>query len=154
MEISPWKLIDTLWLRTAIAAFLTANYARGGDLLPSSKNVDVYLRLGFGGVERGDPCLVGVVGGEPVGFVLWTGTPSPVLDTRWRTINALGSYTTPGARSRGVAGALRDRAWAEAKSLGYERVIGPIHTSNDRGAQEFITVFNAWPTTWQFEALL
>jgi len=153
MEIGPWKAIDATWLKAAIGEFLRANLERGGDLLPTSRNCEVLLRLGLAGAEAGDPCLVAVVGGEPVGYVLWVGAP-PTLDTRYKTINALGSYTAPGSRSNGVAAALRAEAWAMTRALGFERVIGPVHLSNARGIQEFVEVFHAWPTTVQMEALV
>lgn len=153
MEIAPWKAIDAPWIKWAIGEFLRANLDRGGDLLASPRNVDALLQLGLAGASAGDPCLVAVVGGELVGYVLWVGV-SPILDTRWRTINALGSYTAPGSRSNGVAARLRAEAWDMTRALGYERVIGPVHLSNPRGIQEFVQVFHAWPTTVQMEALV
>ena len=152
IEVCPWKPIDSAWLRHAIHEFLLANVARGGDLLPTSRNVSAYLKLGLDGAARGEPCLVAITSGEPVAFVLWVGTPSPALDSRWKTINALGSYTEPHARRSGVARRLREEAWAMTKALGYERVIGPMSLSNERGMREFIEVFDAWPTWATFEA--
>lgn len=154
MIVRPWAAVDVAWLRGAIEAFLAANAARGGDLIVNERNVTTYLQLGMGGALRGDPCLVAILKEHPVGFVLWVGTPNPPLDSRWKTINALGSYTEPEARSKGVADALRRAAWDMTVAQGYERVHGPMHLSNARGIEEFIHVWDAWPTTCTFEVMV
>lgn len=152
MEITPWKYIDESWLRSSLESFLRSNVARGGDLLPTSRNVSSLLSIGYAGSRNGDPCLVAIIAGEPIGFVLWAGMP-PGLDCRWKTVYAHGSFTSVGARSAGVAGALRAEALRMSKALGYERVIGPVAMSNAKGISEFVSQ-GAWPTHCQMELLL
>jgi len=152
MVIRSWARRDTNWLRGALRAFLQAGIERGGDLLPTDRNVDALLNLGLLGAERGDPCLVA---DDPlVAFVLWTAPEgSHLVDMRWKTIQAIGSYTEIGERSFGVAGALREAARRMAVDLGYERITGPVHLTNGRGLREFCER-GAWPTSVQMELLL
>lgn len=154
MDVRGWQECDRPWLREAIYAFLAAGAARGGDLLPTARNVETYLQMGYGGAHKGDPCLVAIVNGQPVAFVLWVGQGTPLLEQRWKTIYALGSYTEPRARSHGYADELRVRAREIARALGYERIIGPVSLTNARGVDVFIRDYDAWPTHIQFEAFV
>lgn len=153
LEIRPWRTDDSTWLRTAITDFMKAGEARGGDLLATPRNVDTYLQLGLHGAAAGDPCLVAVVDGRPVAYVMWIGVPD-VVDSRYRSLNAIGSYTLPQWRSQRIAAALREEALRISRARGYERVTGPVHNTNERGIREFVEAYGAWPVATVFELLL
>jgi GNAT superfamily N-acetyltransferase len=150
LRVVPWSQTHVPWLRHAIGEFFEAGLARGGDLLRTPRNVDAYLALGLAGAEAGDPCLLALVEDVPVAFVMWTGFPD-VLDCRWRTVHAVGSYTEPQWRNKTIATALRETAICGAKARGYERAIGPVFHSNARGIYEFCVNYGAWPMSTNFE---
>jgi GNAT superfamily N-acetyltransferase len=149
MEITGWQRENRLWLRATCIEFLRVLEKRGGDLLPTTRNADFLCELGYAGSERGEPCLVGFIDDTPVAWILWC-APSPILDMKWRTMNAIGSYTEPSSRSQGIAHHLRKRAVKMTKRLGYQRISGPVAMSNRRGHEEFIG-WGAWPTSVQWE---
>lgn len=151
IKIIPWNETHVPFLTSALRGFFEAGYDRGGDVLPTERNISAFIKLGIGGARRGDPCLVATVDDIPAGFVLWVGTEFPVLDSRWKTIQALGSFTEFSFRSRGVADTLRKEALRVTRERGYERILGPVHMSNPRGISEFIFNYDAWPTTVTFE---
>lgn len=153
LTIQPWSQVHTAWLRPAIREFLKAGEARGGDLLATERNVDTYLKIGMQGALKGDPCLLALVDYQPVAYVLWVGAPD-VVDSKYKTINAIGSYTEPAHRSKFIAAALRDRALAMSRERGYTRVYGPVHNTNERGIKEFCVAYQAWPVSTNFELLL
>lgn len=149
-----WEERDSEWLRGAIKGFLQEGMMKGGDLIDSEKNIECYLRLGLAGAERKDPCLVGILNDVLVGFVFWIGIPNAQLDTRWRTIQALGSYTLPEFRGKGIADRLRRLARSLAKIQGYERIYGPVLAENKRGIEVFEKEYEAKICGYNFEQFI
>lgn len=150
MDIAPWKDIDRAAIRSMILDFLKAGAERGGDLVPCSENVDALWRLGRQLADAGDPCLVGIVGGEPVAYVQWGGVNTAPFVSRFKTCHTFGSFTQHRHRHHGIAGALRSEALTMARALGYQRIIGPVAFQNQRGMAEFVAQ-GAWPTHAQWE---
>lgn len=153
LTIEPWSQVHASWIRHAISEFFEAGLARGADLLNTPRNVDVYLKIGMQGALKGDPCLLALVDYQPVAYVLWVGVPD-VVDSKYRSVNAIGSYTEPAHRNRTIATALRETALRMCREKGYERVVGPVHNTNTRGLQEFCLTYGAWPVSTNFELLL
>jgi GNAT superfamily N-acetyltransferase len=153
LQIIPWSSDHESWLRNAIMGFLDAGLERGGELLNTPKNVDAYLGIGLRGAAQGDPCLLAMVDGKPVAYVMWVGA-SNLIDLRWKTINAIGSYTDPEHRSKLIASALRDTALRITRERGYEKITGPVQLNNTRGVYEFCVTYGAWPTSVQFDILV
>lgn len=154
MALRPWSQDDAPWLRTSLRQFVEANLARGGDFLPTERNIETLLTLGLEGAQAGYPCYIATRDAMPIAFVLWCPAPgAETLDCRWKTIVAYASFTAPEARGNGVAGALRQGALARTKALGFTRIMGPVALSNEKGMQEFVRQ-GAWPTHAQWEILL
>lgn len=154
MEIRHWEEKDKEWLKDSIREFLRAGLERGGDLLDTDKNIEAYLKLGYAAVARGEPCLIAIQDGFRAGFVFWIGIPNPQLDERWRTIQALGSYTVPNFRSWGIADRLRLSAREMAKKLGFERISGPVHVTNEKGIKVFEAFYGAKINVHNFEQFI
>lgn len=154
IKIDFWKEEDRPWLSKAVMRFLESGLERGGDVLATEKNVQTYLRLGFAGVDNGDPCLVGFVNDIRVGFVFWIGLENQEIDVKWKTIHALGSYTDPIYRSHGIADSLRLEAKRIAKEKGYERIFGPVQAANEKGVGVFLDYYGAKICTLQFEKFI
>jgi GNAT superfamily N-acetyltransferase len=149
-----WEERDSEWLRDAIKGFLQEGMARGGDVLDSERNIECYLRLGLAGAERKDPCLIALLNSLYVGFVYWIGIPNAQLDTRWKTIQALGTYTLPEFRGQGIANRLRLLARGLAKVQGYERIFGPVSAENRRGIEVFEKEYGARVCVYNFEQFI
>ena len=149
--IRAWRAEDETVVCEMLKDFLHAGIARGGDLLPTERNIKFLWGIGIEAAGRGEPCLVFVNGKDPCAFVLWHYVNG--VDSRWRTCYALGSYTSPDVRSRLIARDLRFAARDICVRDGIERVIGPVHLTNARGLGEFI-VQGAWPTAVQMERFL
>lgn len=150
VEIQPWSETYEEWLRGAIARFFEAGLARGGELLNTPRNVDLYYKIGLNGAKQGDACLLALVDNTPVAYVMWVGS-SPLVDTLHRTVNAIGSYTEPAFRNRIIATILREKAIQISVERGYERATGPVQLNNARGIREFCVAYNAWPTSVNFD---
>ena len=153
IRVVPWSLTYADWLRDAIRQFFEVGLGRGGDVLPTVRNIDLYLKIGLDGAARGDACLLALVNEQPVAYVMWVGSPD-VLDTRHKVVNAIGSYTDPAYRQRAIATALREEAIRLSKLRGYEKAVGPVLNTNERGIREFCTAYNAWPMSTNFEYYL
>ena len=150
IRVVPWSSDYTQWLRGAIRQFFEVGIGRGGDLLPTVRNIDLYLKIGLDGAARGDACLLALVDEQPVAYVMWVGSPD-VIDTRHKVVNAIGSYTDPAHRNRAIATALRAEAIRLSKARGYEKAVGPVLNTNARGIREFCTAYDAWPVSTNFE---
>ena len=150
LHVVPWSHTHVSWLRHAIGEFFEAGLAQGGDILRTQRNVDAYLSLGLAGAERGDPCLLAIVGDVPVSYTMWIGVP-PMLDSKWKTLNAMGSFTTPSWRHRGVSLALREAGVQLAKERGYERITATAFNSNERGIHDFCVGLEGWPVSTNVE---
>ena len=147
-----WRGEDSEALRPMLRAFLQEWADRGAELLPTENNVSYLLGQGMAWASHGCPTLVAEQDGELLAYVQW-GWISLPLDLRWTTCHALGSYTKPHARHRGIAGRLRQEAKRRCLDAGIERIQGPVHLTNTRGIDEFIQQ-GAWPTTVQMEVFL
>lgn len=122
--IRPWRPSDWKAMRGLVHAFLTENYAAGGDFRPTRRNVEAFVRKGVKSASQGDPCLLAYAGGELVGFTLWTGAPDLGLDQRDRVCFGLGTYVIPSARRQGWSRRLREVAKETASAAGYTRIDG------------------------------
>lgn len=150
IRVVPWSPAYSEWLRGAIRQFFEVGLTRGGDILPTERNIDLYLKIGLDGAAKGDACLLALVNDRPVAYVMWVGSP-PILDTRHKVVNAIGSYTEPAFRNRTIATALREEAIRISKARGYGKAVGPVLNTNARGIREFCTAYNAWPVSTNFE---
>ncbi len=150
LKIERWSPLYQDQLKQMISAFFQASLDRGGDLLNTPRNIDVYYNLGIRKAAEGDPCLIALSDGVPVAYVMWTGAPD-VVDTKHKTINAIGSYTTPTHRNKLVATALREEALRITRERGYTKIVGPVQLNNARGVREFCETYGAWPTSVNFE---
>ena len=153
LRIRPWHEQDQPALQWQILQFLKAQGDRGGDLAATTKNAGLFFQLGLGLAQKGDPTLVATLNAYPVGWICW-GEPVTPFECKWKTCHTFGSYTAPQFRKEGVSMQLRDVAWAMAEQLGYERIIGPVHTSNRRGLKLFKAGYGAKATAVQFEFFL
>lgn len=153
MHIRFWNEKDQDWLLYAIKKFLEDGLDKNGDLLPTDRNARIYYATGISAVGRGDPCLVCVVDGVFAGFVYWIGVGN-FMDQRWNTIQALGSYTVPEFRSRGVADKLRKEARRIAIEKGYNRIFGPVHFDNKKGLEVFEKEYGAKINSVNFEFII
>jgi GNAT superfamily N-acetyltransferase len=155
LHLRSWHVDDHPALLWMVWDFLTAGIERGGDVLPTERNVNRLIQNGQRWADAGRPCLVATVdgGGTPVGYVEWGwDEPSP-FDVRWRTCFAFGTYVMPRFRGQGVATTLRARARGMCTAAGIERIVGPVHLTNpaalsDLGGQGW------WPTAVQMELLV
>lgn len=147
--IRPWNEGDIEQLRPMVEGFLLEVIDRGGDVACTEHNCAAYIALGLGASLRGEPTTVWDEDGKLLSFCLWTSLPS-MFEYRMRTIWAVGAYSLPGARGHLYAKALRDHAVARVWDLGFDRVAGPIHTSNVRG-QQVMADYGAWPMASQWE---
>lgn len=150
IHVVPWSDAYRVWLRHAISEFFLAGLAQGGDILDTPRNVDAYLTLGLARAEAGDPCLLALIDTLPIAYTMWIGFP-PLLDSKWKTLNAAGSFTEPAWRHRGISFALREEGMRLAKARGYERVTATAFNSNVRGIQDFCVDQGAWPVSTTVE---
>lgn len=150
--IRAWQPFDWPAISGMLAEFLHASVQRGGDVLPTERNVRTLWSIGLGWAAIGQPTLLAEDETGVLGYVQWGWLDSP-FDVRWRTCHALGSYTRTDVRGLGIAGSLRMRAKGMCIEAGIERIVGPVHLSNPRGVAEFIGQ-GAWPTTVQMELLV
>ena len=150
IHIVPWSQTHVPWLTYAIGEFFEAGLAQGGDILVTPRNIDAYLSLGLRGAEDGDPCLLAIVNDTPVSYIMWVGVPA-VLDSKWKTLNAAGSYTEPAWRHQGISFGLRETGVEIAKQRGYERLTATAFVSNERGLQDFCVDQGAWPISTTVE---
>lgn len=153
MLIRPWIEEDRPCLLVGIEDFFRSGLEQGSDVLATRRNAEIYFNLGLKAAGRGDPCLVGLKDGVFAGFVMWLGLES-LLEQRWNTIHALGSYTFPGFRSTGVADMLRIRAREIAKEKGYNRIFGPVYGVNKRGIEVFKHYYKAEINSLNFEQFI
>lgn len=135
--IRPWTREDADALWPQLVDYLTVGIERGGDMPPTSGNVNYLLDLGCGWSRAGEPTRLAIVEGAVAGWVLW-GSFLTALDQSMRTCTALASYTAPQFRSQGIASALRDTARDHAWEMGYERIVGIVQTANAKGITHFL----------------
>lgn len=153
MRIRLWQAIDVDQLHRMISEFLRVGAARGGDVLPSEHNVQVLLSMGLGFADLGQPSLVALDDDTVLGFIEWGYPPMP-FEERWRTCRTYGSFVLPWERHKLVAQNLRDEAFTICRRDGIERIIGPVHMTNERGIREFAEHVGAWAVSVQMEVLL
>ena len=155
METRSWHAEDRDALIWMIWDFLNVSVERGGDVLPTERNVARMLDNGMRWATAGRPCLVATVDGcgTPVGYVEWGwDEPSP-FDVRWRTCFAFGTYVMPRFRGHGVARLLRERARAMCDAAGIERIVGPVHLTNPVALAD-LAWHGWWPTAVQMELMV
>lgn len=147
--IRAWNEGDIAQLRPMVEGFIEEVIARGGDIALTDNNVATYIGLGLAASMRGEPTCLWEDGGVILSLCLWTTLPS-IFEFRMRTMFAVGAYTLPDARRHECARLLRDHAEARTWDLGFERIIGPVHTTNRRG-QDVMAAKGAWPmsSTWE-----
>jgi len=119
-----WEAADERSVTPLVRAFLEEHYAAGGDYPPTDKNVAALFRRGVKAGDEGDPALLAIRDGRPVGFVLWCRVPPVDLDLRESICCGVGTYIDPAYRRKGLASALRLVATDVARHQGYTRVDG------------------------------
>jgi GNAT superfamily N-acetyltransferase len=117
IAITPWEATDRAVLEPLVRDYL----ATDGDFLPDDHNVGAFTDLGMQWAEAGEPCLVAREDGEIVGFTLWGPVRSP-LHLKAKICHGLIHYVLPSHRRRRVATELAARAYAMARTKGYQRV--------------------------------
>lgn len=151
---------DEAQLKPLMWEFLQANYERGGEMIPNEKNVELMVAIALKHAEQAQPCLVatvpnpGWIDRRIIAYVTWAEVESP-FDSRWpKTMNAYGTYTVPEYRSQGIAAKLRRKAFAMAKAMGIQRIVGPVHAVNKRGMEEFERAWGAGISTHIYELFI
>ena len=150
IHVVPWSQTHVPWLTYAIGAFLETGLTQGGDMLATPRNIETYLTLGLRGAETGDPCLLAVIDEMPVSYIEWIEFP-PVADTKWKSINAIGSYTAPQWRNRTISKKLHEVAFTISQTKGYERVTGLVFNTNTLGFRELCVNRGWWPMSTNIE---
>lgn len=147
--IRPWGEGDIEQLRPMVHGFLREVIARGGDIADTENNCATYIGLGLGAAARGEPTTVWDEGGKLLSLCLWSALPS-IFEFTKRTMFAVGAFTLPEARGHLCAKLLRDHAVARTWELGFDRIVGPIQTTNARG-QQVMASYGAWPISSNWE---
>lgn len=122
--IWPWSPKDWKQLRPLMRAFLDEHCKSGGDFLPTRNNVEAFIRRGVRSAASGDPCLIAIQNGKPIGFCLWTGIDVQGIDMREKVCQGLGTYIIPEERRKGWSQKIRSEAFEFAKRAGYARCDG------------------------------
>lgn len=136
-----------------VRRFLEIMAERGGDFVPSDHNVALYIGLGLGAAEKGEPALLWDEEGTVASFNLWCSLPSP-FQLRWRTLWAYGAFTLPEFEHQKIASMVRLRCLEMSKELGFERVTGPVHMVNEKGRAVFSGEWGATPVAEIYERFL
>jgi GNAT superfamily N-acetyltransferase len=121
-----------LWL-----TFLRENYAAGGEILPTEKNLFVFTTLFQIYVTQARPgvALMATLDKVPCAVLMW-GDPGPGLETRWgRLAMGWGTWVHPEVRRHGIADALRAAGKAATRAMGFDAVVGTSLASNAAGLE-------------------
>lgn len=138
VTVRQWTAEDRVPLLHMVQDCLDVNHQAGADMLPTYKNVDVLVKMGMLASDRGEPCLIADVAAiGPVGYTLWCELPNPLgLDFAARVLHGLGTYVLPPYRRVKVSEHLRNVAEAQAKRLGFEKIVGVAY--HEAGAQSVL----------------
>jgi GNAT superfamily N-acetyltransferase len=124
--IRGWRPSDWKALRPLMMAFLREQYAAGGDIRPTRRNVEAFIRQGVRAAAQHDPTLLVYDEGRIVGFCLWVGMPDGGLDRRGRTCLSIGSFVVPERRRQGWSKQLHAVAVEAASRAGYSTLEGTV----------------------------
>lgn len=112
-----------------LAGMLFETSRHGAQLLPTDKNVGVLLRLGMDFSLKGEPTLIALDNGKPVGMILWGSLPNPLgMDTAYELCVGFGTFVEPSVRRKRVSCALRLAAQEIARKRGYDVVRGTAYS--------------------------
>lgn len=118
-------------IRTLVDAYVQEVAGRGGEIPHTNEAVDAIVEA----VSRG-VCLVA---GTPA--VAWTAAidcemPWPTI--YGKTAIGLGTYVAPEHRRKGTAKSLRLALQEKLTDMGYDTLIGSVHTDNKAGRESLV----------------
>jgi GNAT superfamily N-acetyltransferase len=111
VTIREWREVDADALRPMVTAFLREAGAHGEPTPATPEMAEGLFQLGLHAASVGDPALVALRNGRPVGFVLCTAG----LGVR----GVVYTFVAPAERHQGIARQLRRRAFDLAAQCGY-----------------------------------
>lgn len=112
------NLFRKMWLE-----YLTEHHEKGGHILPTEKNLDLYTEIYAQYVSGQAPGVVLFIGEHTVHM---SGTPGPAtFDTDFGTAaTGWGTYVRPEARNNGYSKTIREAAFERLKAMGFDCVHG------------------------------
>jgi len=146
-----WEQRDSIYLRKLILSLLKNQHKFGSRILPTERNVNWYLQIGFRQIEANqDPNLVYEEEGEILGFVQ-LGAIADELDSIGKTAEFFGMYVKPEARGRFInIELIREMALLAIKK-GYTNIRSAVMCSNAKVLNNFFINPSIWPTSVNLE---